>query len=370
MKYMGSKRLMLQNGLADLLASEVASCQRFFDLFTGSGVVAWHVAERAHKTVIAFDLQMYGVVLARAVIGRKRSIDSENVWTKWLQRATKLRSGFHHIPNAVRITRGTVSDLRAWADEQNDLPITRAYGGHYFSPVQSTWIDALRETLPDSEPEHTVALAALVQAASQTVAAPGHTAQPFQPTRTARKFIDEAWKRSIPERTRAALSILAIHHALRVGRAVVGDANLATNQLKEGDLAFIDPPYSGVHYSRFYHVLEAITRGVSGQVSGVGRYPIPEMRPRSKYSIKSQSTMALDDLLAQISSRGAKAILTFPNHECSNGLSGKLVRNIASKYFNIVKRQVNSNFSTLGGTGDKREARQPTKELMLVLKPK
>jgi adenine-specific DNA-methyltransferase len=370
MKYMGSKHGMLKNGLADILASEVSASQRFIDLFTGSGVVAWHVAERSKVPVLAFDLQMYSVVLANAIISRRSKLNWGGVWATWLQSATELSKQYPDVPSTTRITKVAVSDLRDWASEQNSLPITRAYGGHYFSPLQSMWIDVLRQTLPESETERTVALAALVQAASQCVAAPGHTAQPFQPTKTAKKFIQEAWGYRIPERTKAVLSILAGRHALRVGHALVADANKAANQLREGDLAFIDPPYSGVHYSRFYHVLETISRGISGEVSGVGRYPSLEMRPRSKYSLRSEAELALDNLLAKVAAKGAKAIVTFPDHVCSNGLSGELVHTIASKYFLIVKQQVNSKFSTLGGKGDKRGARQPTKELLLVLTPK
>jgi adenine-specific DNA methylase len=370
MKYMGSKRLMLRNGLADLLASEVSTSERFIDLFTGSAVVAWYVAERLQVTVLAFDLQMYSVVLANAVISRKSSMDREDIWTGWLERATKLSKNYPDVPNTARITKVAVNLLRDWAAEQKDLPITRAYGGHYFSPAQSMWIDLLRQTLPEAEPERTVALAALVQAANQCVAAPGHTAQPFQPTQTAKRFIRDAWEHSILERTKAELSILAKRHALRIGCAIVADANNAAERLREGDLVFIDPPYSGVHYSRFYHVLETISRGLSGNVSGVGRYPASEMRPRSKYSLKSEALLALDDLFAKVSSKGAKAIVTFPDHECSNGLSGELVHSTASKYFHIVKQHVDSNLSTLGGKGDKRDARQPTKELLLVLTPK
>lgn len=103
-------------------------------------------------------------------------------------------------------------------------------------------------------------------------------------------------------------------------------------------------------------------------------YPDTKLRPKSKFSLISESTFALDDLLRTVSSRGARAILTFPDHECSNGLSGDSVREIASKHFTVREKRVDSKFSTLGGTSDKarkqeagRSARQAAKELMLVL---
>jgi len=256
--------------------------------------------------------------------------------------------------------------------------VTRSYGGHYFSPSQSLWIDGLLATVPRTEPARTLARAALVQAASQCAAAPGHTAQPFQPTRTARRFLADAWQRDVIEATKSAFFALSSARAKTKGRAEVKDANDAAKTLRRGDLVFIDPPYSGVHYSRFYHVLETIARGDCGKVSGVGRYPVSEERPWSRYSVTSEASTALDELLKTISGRGAKAILTFPDHKCSNGLSGRSVRRIARKHFRITTERVKSLFSTMGGTGNKghkrkqakRGARHIAKELMLVLKPK
>lgn len=374
MKYMGSKRAMLQNGLGELLDREAASARRFVDLFAGSGAVAIYVARKFPVTVLAFDLQRYSTVLTAAVVTRQAKLNWEAAWKSWHKSAAAQFTS-EKIPIAEKLTHNTVADLRSWCDGQVDLPITKAYGGHYFSPRQTVWIDALRSNLPPRNPARTVAVAALIQAASQCAAAPGHTAQPFQPTPTAKRFIEETWSRDIVAKTKSAFEALASQCALRRGDAQVADANVAAEQLQEGDLTFIDPPYSGVHYSRFYHVLETIAHGTCGEVSGTGRYPDTALRPRSKYSLKKESPDALDDLLGVIAARGARAVLTFPDHVCSNGLSGDSVREIATKHFRVLERQVESKFSTLGGTGDYRAdeagraARQTTKELMLVLSP-
>jgi adenine-specific DNA-methyltransferase len=70
--------------------------------------------------------------------------------------------------------------------------------------------------------------------------------------------------------------LLASQFAQRPGTVKVADANQAARGLQESDLVFIDPPYSGVQYSRFYHVLETIADGGRGPVTEVGRYPTPE----------------------------------------------------------------------------------------------
>jgi adenine-specific DNA methylase len=122
-------------------------------------------------------------------------------------------------------------------------------------------------------------------------------------------------------------------------------------------------------------VLESIARGRSGRVTGIGRYPAERDRPRSKYSVQSEAEGALEELLKTIAQRGSKIILTFPNHKCSNGLSGAIVYRIASRHFKVARKSVASRFSTLGGTSDNRgneagrAARHHARELVLTLTP-
>lgn len=375
MKYMGSKRWMLNNGLGAILTTQVSKSNRFFDLFSGSGAVAYHVAKGHRIPVRAFDIQSFSSVLTGAVISRNQPLNYKVIWESWRNRAEKVSKN-NPGESPTNITWKTVNECRSWCSEQEGFAITRAYGGHYFSPKQSIWIDAFRSTLPSREPARTVALAALIEAAGWCVAAPGHTAQPFRPTRTAKQYLQEAWGKDVVERVHTCLASLSVRHAKMPGVASVADANHAATQLKDGDLVFIDPPYSGVQYSRFYHVLETIARGGCGEVSGVGRYPAIEDRPVSKYSRVSEAEEALVNLLEVVSLSGAVAILTFPDHPCSNGLSGDAIREIAEEHFKVKEKVVESKFSTLGGTdrfsktGIKRAARQNANELILLLRPK
>jgi adenine-specific DNA methylase len=374
MKYMGSKRVMLQNGLGTLIKDELSTSKRFIDLFTGSGAVAWFAAVNHSVEVRAFDLQSYGVVLANAVLGRTEVLDGQAIWAPWEKSARALVSKLKP-PTYSKLTQKAVRELREWSADHNDWVITRSYGGHYFSPTQAVWLDAFLTTLPKVPSHRSLALAALIEAASNCAAAPGHTAQPFQPTNSAKPHLIDAWERDVCFRTKNAITSLAGYRAKKIGHAAVSDANEAAGSIKRGDLVFVDPPYSGVQYSRFYHVLETIARGSCGEVSGTGRYPAREFRPRSKYSLKSESVNALDDLLKTVANRGARAILTFPDHNCSNGLSGKKVRDIATKYFAINEKTVKSRFSTLGGNGsgeagsEGRAARHSANELILLLTP-
>jgi adenine-specific DNA-methyltransferase len=383
MKYMGSKRWMLRNGLGHLIQDEIKTAKRFVDLFSGSGAVAQFAAMADHPIEVrAYDLQLFCAVLAGAVISRDFKLDAAKLWTAWLRRATEYLcahrrqvASLTRLPRAVVFTQAFVEELRLKCATEQRFSITSAYGGHYFSYSQALWLDALRATLPEDRDARLVSLAALVQAASQCAASPGHTAQPFQPTRKAKKFLYEAWQRSITQKTEQVFRRLCAIHANLPGSAEVDDANVATAALRQGDLVFMDPPYSGVHYSRFYHVLETIANGQRETVSGIGRYPPTERRPWSKYSVKSESAKALDDLLRCVAGKGARALLTFPDHDCSNGLSGDIVATTAAQYFKVQCNVVENRFSTMGGTktlrgdGYGRAARQTANELIFILKP-
>ena len=251
---MGSKRWMLKNGLGELIAREVKGASRFIDLFAGSSAVSIHVATKFDIPVTAYDLQTFSIVLARAVLGRESKIDGKYLWTEWYRRAKEIRESVRP-PSMAKVNKSVVQKHREWCAELR-WPLTKSYGGHYFSSVQAVWLDALRQTLPVQEPEKSVALASLISTASFCAAAPGHTAQPFQPTLTAKPYLIESWGKDVVRYCNKELLAICEQHARVIGHAEVDDANRVATSLMRGDLAFIDPPYSGVHYSRFYHVLE------------------------------------------------------------------------------------------------------------------
>src|SRR4051812_354439 len=87
MKYMGSKRAMLENGLATVLNRRMQSAKRFVDLFSGSAAVAIYVAQNKKVRVRAVDLQAYSAALAKAVLSRKTPFCWRPSWRAWLKRA-------------------------------------------------------------------------------------------------------------------------------------------------------------------------------------------------------------------------------------------------------------------------------------------
>lgn len=376
MKFMGSKRAMLENGLGTLIDGEIKQCHRFVDLFCGSGAVTTFVATRASVPVVASDLQAFAVVLAGAVVARDRPLQTQAVERRWVDVATAARNEHRLWSRFSEHARGPITSRTVQqARELSGLgarvgPVLRAYGGYYFSPAQALTIDYLLKYLPARGPERVACLASLIHACSRCAAAPGHTAQPFRPTPRGTYAIANAWNRDPVSLSRDRLHELAGLYAQAKGRARVMDALNGARRVSEGDLVFVDPPYSAVQYSRFYHVLETVARSRCSGVSGAGRYPRLDERPQSAFSRKSDSATVLQTLLARLARRRVRVILTFPKEQASNGLSGDDVCAAAQGAFTVQKEEIVGRFSTLGGNNDHRAPRLASRELVLLLAPK
>jgi adenine-specific DNA-methyltransferase len=378
MKYMGSKRGMLTNGLGELLRAESGRRRRVVDLFCGASSVSWFASQDLRKPVLAADLQHYAVILARAVIERTAAVADEHIAKPWFTAIDESRTSSNAWKCASELGRSK-PNAATWTKRAREIcgeptktcgPIWRSYGGYYYSPTQALTFDAMIASLPLDTNLRTICLAATIVAASKCAASPGHTAQPFRPTRTAGKFLREAWLRDPLSYAKTSLLDLCSRHAVKRGEAKVADACELASQLREDDLVFVDPPYSGVHYSRFYHVLETIARGSCGTVEGAGRYPPSSERPASSFSRKGEARGALETLLQRLGKNGCTVVLTFPAGECSNGLSGNFVTETACRWFKLEKKTVKTRFSTLGGNNSHRKARMLSDELILLLKPK
>lgn len=369
MKYMGSKTVLLGGALGEILLREVSGARRFVDLFAGSGAVAHFVSQRSYLPVLSVDLQLYARILTAAITERTSSLAEDASLLTWASAVDAPACGPLDQPS---FTPAVVRQARLEASAAGEGFITRHYGGHYFSPTQARILDHLYSTLPEPEPVRTVALAALIQAASACAAAPGHTAQPFQPTKSLLPYIEQAWSRSVTAMVSTAIAQLAPFFAQRKGQALVGDAAATVATLGDGDLVFCDPPYSAAQYSRFYHVLEGIARGGWEEVSGKGRAPAQSSRQTSAFSLKSRARAAMKGLLQGLRERGCRVIITFPDAVASNGLSGQEIIAMAANDWTVEAHYVESIHSTLGGSrdGGNRGGRKRLMEAVIVLTPR
>jgi adenine-specific DNA-methyltransferase len=378
LKFMGSKRRMLRDGLGDVLRRELQAADRFVDLFCGSGAVSWYVAENFPVTVLSNDLQSFSTALSLSITGRTDGFDSDPLLAKWEARASQVREKTpesrslesFQFDDWARAPKRTVLRAQSLCSRSTRKGIVKAYGGYYFSPGQALRLDSYCASLPRSSPEREICLAGLIIAAGRCAAAPGHTAQPLRPTRRGAKYLFEAWSRNVDLELEGVLRAIAPHCARVRGTATVSDATSVAKSLGPNDLAFVDPPYSSVHYSRFYHLLESVARQSFAEPVGAGRYPPLDQRPRSPFSVPTEARAAVHGLLGVLADRRVRTIVTFPAGSASNGLSGKVIRRMAEGLFE--QRRVNrwTSFSTLGGDGTRRRSRLRRAEMILTLTPK
>ena len=375
MKYMGSKRKLLAGALSEVIGKELCGRGRFVDLFCGSGAVSQFVATRYKIPVAAVDLQMFATTIAESFLSRTQKEDGTFLANQWCSSArqvyntSELSCFVEEWENSVRKNlrkKDVLFARQICRQNESDGPIWNAYGGYYLSLRQALQADALLATLPSRN--RAECLAALIVVISKSVASPGHTAQPFQPTKKALPYIQEAWNRNVFEQIHPALKDVCNIYSNVIGSSFCGDAQTYVDtELQDGDLVFIDPPYSSVQYSRFYHVLETVTRGVKTKVEGNGRYPTIENRPQSRFSNTGTSREAMKKLLSSLSQKDVSVIITFPEGKCSNGLDSNWIVREARKYFNTRRIKSENSFSTLGGNNENRAARMSTVELILVL---
>ncbi len=166
------------------------------------------------------------------------------------------------------------------------------------------------------------------------------------------------------------LEDLCGRYAQTAGDAFVADALDVAERARPDDLVIVDPPYSAVQYSRFYHVLETVARGECGMVNGIGRYPPIQERPQSDFSKKGTSREALQRLVESLAASGATVILTFPEDDCSNGLSGEAVLEIARACYETRETAVVTKFSSLGGNNRGRQSHRSSNELIILMRPR
>lgn len=389
MKYMGHKGKMLPV-LGDVLLHYADGAEKIADPFCGSAAVSWFLSENSDKGIISGDIQSFAVARAKAVIERTEPFSPDHMIKSWFARATAVvEQVAGHFPNNLRSIEPNLTEPKqikqvviqsrnfcrdvlpvVFEDLGGAWPISKAYGGYYYSPVQALVFDALRQCLPTDTDRRKVALAALVEAVSRAAAAPGHTAQPFQPTASSAKYIIKAWARSSWSLVKNAVEEISTRTAQVKGKGLVGDFTKTIAHLSEGDLVFADPPYSGVHYSRFYHALETVTRGIEFEPEGRGRYPSIDERPSSAFSKKTTAKDAAKQLLDACSAKRATLILTFPTTGASNGLEASDYVEYGRTLFSDVHvEEVESEFSTLGGNKKHREARQACNESIICFVP-
>lgn len=377
---MGSKVSMLAGTLGEALLQLAPRATRFVDLFAGSGAVSRYVATSTDVPVISVDLMRFSGAITAATTERTAPINAESMMESWTRRADHWLDDYSdYVAAAMALSQPQSAEDAAAARELCAAKISGAfiwsdYGGHYFSPLQALRLSAYYATMPQRAPHRIVALAALLRTASRASASPGHTAQPFQPTKRLLPHLRSAWRTDIGTELTRQVNAIAQAPARALGTVVTGDSvTFANRRIADGDLVFCDPPYSEAQYSRFYHVLEGIAIGGWQSVSGAGRAPAGAERVSSDFSRRTRSVQATDALIKALAKKRTTVLWTYPEGDRSNGLTVDHIREAARTDFSVRESRIPMRHSTLGGSEanhEQRLGRRDLHEILFVLERK
>jgi adenine-specific DNA-methyltransferase len=405
-RYMGNKHDVAPV-VAGLVRQRKAD-QPFIDAFCGMCSVGGAIAPTGRR-VVCNDVQSFAALVARCLVATPDSPPSakhlrESLRDSYAYNRRRLLERFRDdLAEEDRIlaaadAKAYRAAYRRWQHAANSKAIANelasiatngsprpyrlmslSFAWGYFGLRQTIAIDSLRYAIDRARDTERLtpaqsdwALVALLQAASCASASPGHFAQYLRPTS------DEGLIRIVRQRRRNIWSQF-LHEATklkpygntqwRTGNQVLqSDALTIWEKLDELDfengIVYADPPYSKDHYSRYYHVLETLTRYDHPTAEGKGRYR-PD-RFVTPFSLKTRVEDAMHEFCAAIGERGFTLILSYPSNGLLNAGCGVDPTNLLSEHFDQVELHMRkpTSHSTLGARHG--SARNDVDELLWI----
>jgi adenine-specific DNA-methyltransferase len=411
-KYMGSKR-----EIVDFVANTIDSAvggdpSTILDLMAGTSSVGYALA--ANHRIISNDIQQYSFALSRCLLDTNTDLPlGETIWELLKPRIDDNKEALQkylgvHLSQERKLLKSTdfgEEFIQAYDQFASEYPhagnlqhsptynglckkfdrllnerrkdaatfpyclFTLYFGNAYFGLEQSIEFDSVRYAIDQVLGRDTelrwVAIACLMHAASYCTPGPGHFAQ-FRALNSATVCEDILRYRNRSPKAYFLQKWEELRGALRKPVS----SNLAIGQdyrralklhLPETDLVYADPPYSFVHYSRFYHALETLVRYDYPASEHYGRYRSD--RHQSPFCVKTKVKKAFQDIILPVAEAKKKLVISYSNtgmitledlrKECEIGFGKSHVQLISSDYMH----------ATMGRRGDKH---REVKELLIV----
>lgn len=411
MKYMGSKRELLHE-IRKIVLEQDLKGKAVLDLFAGTCGVG--MALRDIAPIYSNDIQKYSEIIAKGCLGVTRpslskdeilnlievrykenydavsalvpnTVGVSNVFksiSKWTENDRISYTNFASIVGESAL--GAKTDDKElnrlqeeYAKRQNDtsafpyLQTTHLFSEMYFSVDQAIAIDSIRyaiDNLPNKYSElKNAMLAALIHAYSYASAGTGHFAQ-FRDLSTISSVKDVFIyrKKSVLDiflrKAEEIISATAQNsHAPRSKAFAKDYVELLDDQTIRDNVGLIyaDPPYSFVHYSRFYHAIEDLCRYDYPEIEHKGRYR--KDRHQSPFCIKTQAPRAFEDMFERAHQSSIPLLVSYSN---TGMISLEMLKTIATnKGYCVTALEVDHKHSTMGRQKDKN---RDVKEALLL----
>lgn len=245
-RYIGSKSKIID--WIRELSEKYVSGNSFFDVFAGTGIVAREFM-RDYDEIIINDFLYSNNIIYKAFFG------TENYE---FQKLIRIKNEFNEITERT----------------YDDLYLETNYGDKYFSKYDAMIIGEIRERIERinniNSREKAILIASLLYSCDSIANTVGHYDAYRKTNEIENRFVFELIN-PISEKPKK----VSIYR---------NDANELVRKIK-ADVAFIDPPYNSRQYSRFYHVLEGITKWNKPELTGVAmKPPLENMSDYSKVS--------------------------------------------------------------------------------------
>lgn len=260
-RYIGNKYKLIE-WIFSIISKECGNGESFADIFAGTGVVS-AVAVRHFDKIILNDFLHSNYAIYRAFFGNGE-------WSR------------DKIENIIK----DYSNIDS--EDLEDNYFSEYFGGKYFSRNSSKVIGFVRENIEENrhnltDKEYYILIASLLYSIDKIANTVGHYDAYFK-----KDYIEDGFFMR-PIDPIEAKNVVIYRE----------DTNQLAKEIK-ADVVYIDPPYNSRQYSRFYHVLETLTKWDKPKLHGTALKPDPEnMSDYCRVQAKVRLTKLIADLNAK-----------------------------------------------------------------------
>jgi adenine-specific DNA-methyltransferase len=369
LKYMGSKREILDFVISSINELQIKDTW-FCDLFSGTSVVG--ASLKGQYNVHSNDIQSYSSILAKTYLSDLKSNIPFHTVEVIKNEVSNLVNEFQfQYPNLV-FDYSNTNDLKSiiklekaqqvLIDQDFNIGFhlfTKYYSGTYWSYEQCVWIDSIRcvaEKHKD-EPLYYAVMSSLISAMSYVTQSTGHYAQYRDVTAENIDDILIYRRRSIWSYFEKKFNELIINlngTATKHYRITTLDYLDCLRVIEDGSIVYADPPYQSVHYSRFYHALETLSKYDYPAVSHKGRYR--EDRHQSPFCKKTTVNNAFSSLFLGVKVKKAHLVLSYSDTGLINLQQiKKLAKEVFTDQYRVTVLEKGHVHSTMGRSDEKEQ---------------
>ena len=290
-RYIGNKH-KLTNWIFSILQKECPAAS-FADIFAGTGAVGAKASQYFHK-IILNDFLYSNYIIYKAFFKPG----------KWNQnKIYSLIKSYNQI-NPKNLT---------------DNYFAKNFGGKYFSKKSAKLIGFIRQNIEDNkkhftEKEYSILMASLIYSTDKIANTVGHYDAYFKKSEVKDHFY------MLPIRPSDIKSVSLFRQ----------DANLLAKKIKT-DIVYIDPPYNSRQYSRFYHILETLTKWDSPALYGTALKPKREnMSDYCRENAKIKLAELIKNIKAKYVVVSYNNTYTSKSNSSKNKITLEEIRNILS----------------------------------------